>query len=60
MNVIGAALAIAGAFLVALSGGTPNGGFIVGGALAVVGVTLLTRKERNDEETGDTTNADES
>lgn len=52
MNLIGAALAIAGAFLVALSGGVPNGGFVIGGALAVGGVVLLTWKESNGRDKG--------
>lgn len=48
--IFGLALAVAGAFLVAQSAGTVNGGFIVGAPLAVWGVHLMTRKERSDEQ----------
>lgn len=55
MRLIGFALAVAGAFLIAQSVGTVNGGFIVGAPLAVWGVHLMT-KERNEREEGSTPN----
>lgn len=50
--IFGLALAVAGAFLVAQSAGTVNGGFIVGAPLAVWGVYLMTKesnRERQEE-----------
>lgn len=50
------ALAVAGAFLVAQSAGTVNGGFIVGAPLAVWGVYLMTKESNRErqEERGST------
>lgn len=54
-RIFGLALAVAGAFLVAQSVGTVNGGFIVGAPFAVWGVYLMTR-ESNEREKGSTPN----
>lgn len=48
MNLFGFALAIAGAVLVALSGGALNGGFVIGGPLAVWGVWLLMKDKKSE------------
>lgn len=54
--LFGLALAIAGAFLVAQSAGTVNGGFIVGAPLAAGGVYLMTKESNSErqEERGST------
>lgn len=50
MRFVGSALAVAGAFLVALSGGAPNGGFVIGGPLAVLGVFLMTKEYKSERQ----------